>query len=85
MVSSRFLGLLPAPAIAAATARSTNGERRWPGAVEPLEWGMGNGANQRNRRGEGNAVRAAHALETRCCRDVNGGLPGADPYVVPKG
>ena len=34
---------------------------------------------------EGNAVRAAHALETRCCRDVNGGLPGADPYVVPKG
>ena len=66
VVGSRFLGLLPARAIAAATARSTNGERRWRGAVGPLEWGMGNGANQRNRGGEVNAVRAAHALETRC-------------------
>ena len=58
---------------------------RCPGVVGPLEWGVGNRANQRHRRGEGNAVRAAHALDTRSCRDANGGLPGADRYVVPKG
>ena len=59
--------------------------RRWSGAVGPLEWGVGNVANKQHRRGEGNAVRVAHALETRCCRGGNGGLPGTGRYVLPKG
>ena len=82
---SRSFGLVPARAIAPVTARSTNGERRWAGAVGPLEWGVGNRAYQRNRRGEGNVVRAPHALEARCPREANDGLPGTGRCLVPKG
>ena len=78
------LTLLPARAIAVTTTPSTNGERRWPGAVGQLEWGVENRANQRHRRGRVNAVRVAHALETRCFRDACGGLLGANLNVVPK-
>ena len=84
MAGSRFIGLPTARANAAATARAAMAERRWPETVGPLEWGVGNRRNQRHRRAEGNAVRAAYVLETGCCRAASGGLPGADRCVVPR-
>ena len=85
MAGGRSYGRVPTGAIAQPTAQPTNGERRWPGAAGPLEWGVGNRAKQRNRRGGGTAVRAARAVEARCRRDAGGGLQGADAYVVLKG
>ena len=42
-----------------ATVPSANAERRWPGAVGPLEWSEGNRVSQRQRPGGVNAVKVA--------------------------